>query len=245
MWKQTKSALKTALNKSLGRPTNDLQINFEYLKKTQNEQFPVYFYACGKQFILRENVMDPRTFISIGEISQELPLSKGMTFLEMGCGAGVGAVYAALQGCSKVVAIDINEDAVKNTAENAKLHGVSHIVDARLGNLFSPVKKDEKFDLIFWNVPWIGDDPGKELTPLEMSVIDPDYKDTLRYAKFGRNYLTEKGRLLFGFGASVGDIDKLNEQLIINDMSIALLKTINAVSPVNDVVHVDLYEVII
>ena len=46
---------------------------------------------------------------------QNIPVKKGGTFLEIGCGPGEYAVKASLDGASKVTAVDIHPLAIENT----------------------------------------------------------------------------------------------------------------------------------
>lgn len=57
--------------------------------------------------------------------------SKHSTILDMGTGTGVLAIMAAKLGAEKVVAVDIDENSVKNAQENAEANGVR--IDVRLG----------------------------------------------------------------------------------------------------------------
>ena len=50
---------------------------------------------------------------------------KGLTILDMGSGTGVLAIAAALVGAKKVVGIDIEEAAVRNAQDNARLNGMN------------------------------------------------------------------------------------------------------------------------
>jgi methylase of polypeptide subunit release factors len=85
---------------------------------------------------------------------------------------------------------------------------------------FQPVQ-GEKFDLIFWNIPFcyldteamkdIGID--STLNVLERSIFNPDYKWMHEYLSQGFDYLNEKGRLLLGFSPTIGRNDKLEEIL--------------------------------
>lgn len=54
------------------------------------------------------------------------------TILDMGTGTGVLAIMAAKLGAEKVVAVDIDENSVKNARENAEANGVT--IDVRLGS---------------------------------------------------------------------------------------------------------------
>jgi len=70
----------------------------------------------------------------------------------MGTGSGVGAVFAARRA-SRVVAVDINPHAVRCARINALLNGVEDTVEAREGDLFTPVE-GERFDVILFNPPY-------------------------------------------------------------------------------------------
>ena len=56
--------------------------------------------------------------------------SNPLTVLDMGTGTGVLAIMAAKLGASSVVAVDIDENSVKNAQENAAANGVT--IDVRL-----------------------------------------------------------------------------------------------------------------
>ncbi len=70
--------------------------------------------------------------------------------LDMGCGCGIIALHLAKKGCN-VVAVDINEKAVENTAINAKKNGLK--IKCMKSDLFSNIH--EKFDLIVFNPPYL------------------------------------------------------------------------------------------
>ncbi|MGM9836949.1 MAG: 50S ribosomal protein L11 methyltransferase [Paludibacteraceae bacterium] len=48
----------------------------------------------------------------------------GKTVLDNGCGTGILGIFAAKQGAARVIAVDIDDKSVQNTAENALLNGV-------------------------------------------------------------------------------------------------------------------------
>ncbi len=84
---------------------------------------------------------------------------KDKVVLEIGGGSGINAVYMALGGAAKVVATDINPDAIANIKLNAENLGVADIVDARLVppddiSAYSVIEADERFDLIISNPPY-------------------------------------------------------------------------------------------
>lgn len=81
----------------------------------------------------------------------------GSSVLDLGTGSGVGAVVAA-RWAGRVVAVDINPDAVRCARINAVLNQVEDRVTARLGDLFAPVA-DERFDVVLFNPPFFRGEP--------------------------------------------------------------------------------------
>ena len=75
--------------------------------------------------------------------------------VDIGCGAGPGAVVVALQRPdAEVVAVDINATALQYTAVNAKVAGAARVVTCN-SNLLDGV--DGSFDLIVANPPYLLD----------------------------------------------------------------------------------------
>jgi len=72
--------------------------------------------------------------------------------LDMGTGSGVCALFAA-RCARRVVAVDINVNAVRCARINALLNHLEQRLDVRLGDLFAPVAH-ERFDLILFNPPF-------------------------------------------------------------------------------------------
>jgi SAM-dependent methyltransferase len=80
------------------------------------------------------------------------PLRPLARALDLGCGAGTGALVIAPR-VARVVASDINPRALVLAQVNAQLNGVGNI-EFRQGNLFAPVAGEE-FDLIMSQPPFI------------------------------------------------------------------------------------------
>ncbi len=70
--------------------------------------------------------------------------------LDVGCGSGILSIAAALLGCSEVMGIEIDEDAVNVAAENVELNKVSDKVKIQHGDLVKGV--DFKADIIVANL---------------------------------------------------------------------------------------------
>jgi len=78
----------------------------------------------------------------------------GDKVLDLGCGSGVSAIFAA-SVAQHVVAVDISRVAVANAQENCRRFDVQN-VDVRESDMFSNV--DGKFNLILANPPYIAAD---------------------------------------------------------------------------------------
>jgi release factor glutamine methyltransferase len=110
-----------------------------------------------------------------------------------------------------VLALDINPDAVENTRLNIEKHDLNGKVEVRLGNLYDPLKDDEKFDVIFWNTPFGLVD--EDVPDLEKAVYDPGYKSTERFIKEAKLHLKPGGKLLIGFSSTLGRLDLVQKFL--------------------------------
>jgi len=73
--------------------------------------------------------------------------------LDLGTGTGVCALFAA-RHARRVVAVDINPEAVRCAAVNALLNSLDSRLELRQGDLFAPVA-DRRFDLVLFNPPFI------------------------------------------------------------------------------------------
>ncbi|WP_026421894.1 class I SAM-dependent methyltransferase [Actinokineospora inagensis] len=170
---------------------------------------PDTFTLLGDTWDLLPGVFSPVYDASTRFFTTHLPYPPGGTMLEIGCGAGITAVTAA-RVCARVTATDISAAAVDNTRRNAERHGVADRLDARLGDLFDPVPADVRFDLVFWNSPFIESPadhaPGSDL---DLAIFDPGYAAHRRFLDQARRYTAPAGRVLLGFG-SLGNRDRLD-----------------------------------
>lgn len=81
--------------------------------------------------------------------------------LEMGIARGVLSIGLALltDDDTRIVGIDIEDNATALVAANAADNGVGHKIAVRIGDMFDPVSEDETFDLVFGEMPFIPVDP--------------------------------------------------------------------------------------
>ena len=74
----------------------------------------------------------------------------GCRAIDVGCGSGILALAAAKLGATDVLAIDLDELAVKVAAENTQKNGLSDVVRVRHGDLLE--KSEEQADVIVANI---------------------------------------------------------------------------------------------
>lgn len=190
------------------RPADLVALADKMIQEDQSKDFPYEVEAHGRKFVVFRHVFPPR---SAPAMAAMLPFSPGIDFLEVGTGIGVVAVLAALAGARRVVAVDILPEAVTNTQANAEKHGVSDRVEARVGDVFSTIRPDERFDLIFWNPPYGYAEPDRKLTMLHRATMDAGYATILRYVSEGSKFLKPGGVLTLGFNSVFGRMELLEE----------------------------------
>lgn len=141
--------------------------------------------------------------------------AEGKSFLDVGTGTGIAAIYVALHGKpSRVVATDISPMAVENCKANAEQYGLKEpFFSTREEDVYSALNKSEKFDIMFWNFPWNAPDKDVEEILQERSLpitpekvmqlragLDKQYEALRRFIRDGRNHLNPGGEILLGAG---------------------------------------------
>lgn len=186
--------------------TDYVSLTERYLER--NRALGAHWYTLeGHRFEVFEGVFSPLVFEDTAFFARSVLNRRASgSLLEIGCGAGIVAALAALDGASPVVATDISPAAVRNTSANARRLGAE--VDVREGDVFGPITVNELFDTIFWNPPFISRG-GTSTDWLGRAVFDPDYQSLARYLEEGTKLLRPGGRLLFGFSTASGNLPQL------------------------------------
>jgi release factor glutamine methyltransferase len=117
-------------------------------------------HVAGYPIVVLPDVFNPALFRS-GEFLAETLTSElvpqGAAVLDLGTGTGIGAVAAA-RWASRVVAVDINSEAVRCARVNALINDAEGRIDVREGDLFDPVS-GERFDVVLFNPPYFHGEP--------------------------------------------------------------------------------------
>jgi release factor glutamine methyltransferase len=167
--------------------------------KTKSAAGPYEVKCDGIVLTVLPNVYAPRFFTDSLWFAQQLSGIVGdKSLLEIGTGTGLIAVTCAQNG-ARVVATDVNPDAVKNAQLNVARHHLS--IPVLEGNLFDPVKPTERFDYIFWAHPFNNwEVPVQDM--LQRSGMDYNYEGLRAYIAGAKHHLTSRGKLLLGTGDS-------------------------------------------
>ena len=181
------------------------------IQRHRSPDRPRLFTLFDREWDLVPEVYAPVYASSTRLFTQWLQYPEGGSMLEMGCGAGVTAVMAALSDCRSVVAIDINPAAVENTRLNTIRHGVAGRVRVLTSDMYEALDPTETFDLIFWNSNFV-EAPATAAyeSDLDRAFFDPGYASHERYLAGARQHLLPHGRLLLGF-ADLGNREHLEE----------------------------------
>ena len=112
-----------------------------------------------------------------------------------------------------------------------------------MGDLYSPLNKEEKFDIIFWNVPFIYTEK-EEFTDLEKSVFNPKYSLIRRFVNEGKDKLNMNGKIVIGFSKTIGRLDILKKIVEEENLTIKEVtkKIIDYGSPIG-VISLEIYEI--
>jgi|SRR5271157_970576 len=103
-------------------------------------------------FNINQNVYEPAedTFL----FAQNLMVRHGAKVADIGTGCGILGILAA-ERAIEVQAIDINPWAIQCAKKNARLACVDEKILLIQGDLFGPLRPEERFDLILFNAPYL------------------------------------------------------------------------------------------
>ncbi len=180
-------------------------------REWQSAEAEGYLAEClGEQFLVMPGIFPPREDSRL--LIESLEIKDGDVVLDLGTGSGVLAVFAALKGAAKVVAVDWNEDAVENAKMNAEKHGVESVVEARVSNVFSAIGAAEMFDVIVANLP-ARNKPAPDL--VSAAQWDTGYQAHKTFFATAQNHLQAGGKIFMVTAnyPEIADLIRLAEQV--------------------------------
>jgi release factor glutamine methyltransferase len=181
---------------------NQVSLSLREIEKRDKQEVVI----LGEKFVQYADVFPADTFKDTEIFTNVLKVIPNEDFLEIGVGSGVTSILMAKSGAN-VVGVDINEKAVLNAKENARLHNIEHNTEFFVSDVFDKIS-GKVFDTIYWNVPFCFSEI-EELSNLEKSVFDYQYKSLEKFIGNSKSFLKPNGRLLIGFSNVWGLSNKL------------------------------------
>jgi len=187
--------------------TKPHEITLNFIKDIQTREKRTADFL-GYKIIIHKNVfpVDSPFSFSSKTTAESIPKNPG-NVLDVGTGTGVQAIIAAKRGAKHILAIDIDDNSLKNAEENIKLHKLEKIIELRKSDLFKNIKKEEKFDLIISQLPFADVYYKSKVSHF---LFDPDFKLHDQLLKDARDHLTKEGKIFIPSG-DVANESKLKE----------------------------------
>ncbi len=112
------------------------------------------FHFQNLTIFLHPGVYNPSedTFLLLNTVN----VTPSDSVFEIGTGTGIISLVCALKA-KRIVCSDINPNAVELVKKNILVNTdqLESMIDVRLGDLFNVLRKDEQFDLIIFNPPYL------------------------------------------------------------------------------------------
>ena len=197
--------------------------------------YPKKAYFKDYIFHVDEHVYEPAedTFL----IAEKMAVEEDDVVLDVGTGCGILAVLAA-EKAKSVVAVDINPHAIECAVKNAETNGAQEKIDFRHGDLFQPLKKNERFSLILFNSPYLPSEPDEESSWIGKAWAGgPDGRQVIdRFIADAPCWLADGGRILL-VQSSLSDVNRTLEMF--NEINLRAMVVAQVKVPFESIVLVE------
>ena len=167
-------------------PGEEVRDRFRGLVRRRATGEPVAYLVGHKEFFSLDFLVSPAVLIPRPDtetlVDQALRDLKARALpapraLDLGTGSGcLAIVLAKLVPALFVTAVDLSRDALEIARQNAQRNKVDTRVQFLCGDLFHPLKEEDKFDIVVSNPPYI---PSGDIAGLEPTVRDFEPKSAL------------------------------------------------------------------
>ena len=209
--------------------SEDQEKYFLEMMKDRLNQRPIAYILgnrefMGLDFFVKEGVLIPRpdTETLVEEIINICNNKTGLNILDIGTGSGAITVsLAKYLDKSHVVSVDISDIALEIASKNAISNKVDERIDFIKSDVFSNVSRENKFDIIVSNPPYIKksdidglDRQVKDFEPYNALEGGEDGLDFYRkITRESREFLNENGILAYEVGHDqASDVSKIMQQ---------------------------------
>jgi release factor glutamine methyltransferase len=145
--------------------------------------------VLGRTYRISAQVFNPKLYGTSRFMARHLRLRPEDVVLDLGTGSGIQAIVAA-QTAAKVIAVDINPEAVRCARENVRANGLEAKISVLEGDLFSCLDRGQRFDIILFTPPYL---EGTPRTPLDHALFDPGKALLRRFFAEAKDHLVLGG----------------------------------------------------
>jgi release factor glutamine methyltransferase len=190
--------------------TNVKQALSVWLIRKIQKYGPRSVHVLGNTYHISENVFNPKYYYTSRFMARHINVRPDDSVLDMGTGSGIQAITAA-RTAFRVVAIDINPEAVQYAAKNAGVNGLSGRIFVLEGDLFSPLGRDRKFSVILFTPPYLQGSPG---CLFDHALFDRDNRLLKRFFKEAREFISPDGyvQMVYSSIADPGSALKISRE---------------------------------
>ena len=209
--------------------SEDQEKYFLEMMKDRLNQRPIAYILGNREFMVldffvKEGVLIPRpdTETLVEEIINICNNKTGLNILDIGTGSGAITVsLAKYLDKSHIVSVDISDIALEIASKNAVSNKVDERIDFIKSDVFSNVSRENKFDIIVSNPPYIKksdidglDRQVKDFEPYNALEGGEDGLDFYRkITRESREFLNENGILACEVGHDqASDVSKIMQQ---------------------------------
>ncbi|MGW8258420.1 MAG: peptide chain release factor N(5)-glutamine methyltransferase [Thermoguttaceae bacterium] len=156
-------------------PSEKSRSAFREMVRRRAEGAPVAYLVGHREFYsldfcVTPDVLIPRPetellVVTLLDLAKTRAASAKLTIADLGAGCGMIAVCAAKElGACRVIAIDISPAALEVAKLNSKKHAVANRIEFVQSDLFAAVQKEQKFDFILSNPPYVSESQWQSLS---------------------------------------------------------------------------------
>ncbi len=161
--------------------------------------------VSGRLYEISENVFNPKFYFTSSFMAEHINVTSKDEVLDMGTGSGIQAITAA-QTAQRVLAVDINPEAVQFARANVKTHVFEKKILVLQSDLFSSIPQEYKFDVILFTPPYFD---GIPKTFFEQALMDPDKKLIKKFFGAAKDYLKPGGYVQMLYSSIAGSENAL------------------------------------
>jgi len=145
--------------------------------------------VLGNVYNISKDVFNPKFYYTSVFMAKHINVKPGDVVLDIGTGSGIQAITAG-QMASRVIAVDINPEAVKYASHNVLANGLEKKIVIMQSDLFSSLRPEDKFDVILFTPPYL---KGMTKTDIDHALFDPEKELASRFFREAGRHLSPEG----------------------------------------------------